>query len=121
MQRTILAVTIATLLALTPIAAQQQPSQDQQESERAKSAKKDKKHVEATFVADSLNQHLLQQVNIQISAEFESNLFHNPNILKAHAAVQVETGVTDSYVRLSIGIEHIDDILADLDQALQAV
>jgi O-acetylhomoserine (thiol)-lyase len=30
------------------------------------------------------------------------------------------TGVTDDYVRLSIGIEHIDDILADLDQALKA-
>ena len=31
---------------------------------------------------------------------------------------QVKTGVTDSYIRLSIGIEHIDDILADLEQAL---
>ncbi|HIP77268.1 MAG TPA: bifunctional O-acetylhomoserine aminocarboxypropyltransferase/cysteine synthase, partial [Kiloniellaceae bacterium] len=33
---------------------------------------------------------------------------------------QLATGVTDGYVRLSIGIEHIDDILADLDQALTA-
>jgi O-acetylhomoserine (thiol)-lyase len=33
---------------------------------------------------------------------------------------QLATGVTDDYVRLSIGIEHIDDILADLDQALKA-
>ena len=31
---------------------------------------------------------------------------------------QSMTGVTPGYVRLSIGIEHIDDILADLDQAL---
>ncbi|MCG8360700.1 MAG: PLP-dependent transferase [Kiloniellales bacterium] len=31
---------------------------------------------------------------------------------------QQATGVTDGYVRLSVGIEHIDDILADLDQAL---
>ena len=30
------------------------------------------------------------------------------------------TGVTDGYVRLSIGIEHIDDIIVDLDQALAA-
>ncbi len=30
------------------------------------------------------------------------------------------TGVSDGYVRLSIGIEHIDDILADLAQALEA-
>jgi len=34
---------------------------------------------------------------------------------------QVMTGVTPGYVRLSIGIEHIDDILADLDQALANV
>jgi O-acetylhomoserine (thiol)-lyase len=32
---------------------------------------------------------------------------------------QLATGVSDGYVRLSIGIEHIDDILADLDQALR--
>lgn len=31
---------------------------------------------------------------------------------------QATSGVTPGYVRLSIGIEHIDDILADLDQAL---
>jgi O-acetylhomoserine (thiol)-lyase len=29
-------------------------------------------------------------------------------------------GVTDTYVRLSVGLEHIDDIIADLDQALAA-
>ncbi|HEY4471056.1 MAG TPA: PLP-dependent transferase, partial [Stellaceae bacterium] len=31
---------------------------------------------------------------------------------------QLQTGVTDGYVRLSLGIEHEDDILADLKQAL---
>jgi len=36
------------------------------------------------------------------------------------AADQLATGVTDGYVRLSVGIEHIDDILADLEQALGA-
>jgi O-acetylhomoserine (thiol)-lyase len=30
------------------------------------------------------------------------------------------TGVTDGYIRLSVGIEHIDDILVDLDRALTA-
>ncbi|HET8996785.1 MAG TPA: PLP-dependent transferase [Acetobacteraceae bacterium] len=35
-------------------------------------------------------------------------------------AEQAATGVTPGYVRLSIGIEHIDDILADLTQALDA-
>jgi len=33
---------------------------------------------------------------------------------------QAATGVTPGYVRLSIGLEHIDDILADLTQALEA-
>jgi O-acetylhomoserine (thiol)-lyase len=34
---------------------------------------------------------------------------------------QLKTGVTDGYIRLSLGIEHIDDIIADLDQALAGV
>jgi O-acetylhomoserine (thiol)-lyase len=34
---------------------------------------------------------------------------------------QMQTGVTDGYVRLSLGIEHEDDIVADLKQALEAV
>jgi O-acetylhomoserine (thiol)-lyase len=33
---------------------------------------------------------------------------------------QLATGVTDGYVRLSVGLEHIDDILGDLGQALEA-
>jgi O-acetylhomoserine (thiol)-lyase len=33
---------------------------------------------------------------------------------------QLATGVSAGYVRLSIGIEHIDDIIADLDRALTA-
>ena len=33
---------------------------------------------------------------------------------------QAATGVTEGYVRLSVGLEHIDDILADLAQALDA-
>jgi len=36
------------------------------------------------------------------------------------AEEQRATGVSDGYVRLSIGLEHIDDILADLTQALAA-
>ena len=32
----------------------------------------------------------------------------------------VKAGVTEDMVRLSIGIEHIDDLLADIDQALKA-
>jgi O-acetylhomoserine (thiol)-lyase len=33
---------------------------------------------------------------------------------------QLATGVSDNYVRLSVGIEHIDDILADLDRGFAA-
>jgi len=32
---------------------------------------------------------------------------------------QLSAGVTPGYVRLSIGIEHIDDIIADIEQALK--
>ncbi len=37
-----------------------------------------------------------------------------------NAEEQAASGVSPGYVRLSIGIEHIDDILADLTQALEA-
>lgn len=36
------------------------------------------------------------------------------------AEEQAATGVSPGYVRLSIGIEHIDDIIADLDAAISA-
>jgi O-acetylhomoserine (thiol)-lyase len=35
-------------------------------------------------------------------------------------AEQLETGVTEDFIRLSIGLETIEDIIADIDQALQA-
>jgi O-acetylhomoserine (thiol)-lyase len=34
---------------------------------------------------------------------------------------QIESGLTPDLVRLSIGLENIDDILADLDQALSKI
>ncbi len=34
---------------------------------------------------------------------------------------QLASGVSPGYIRLSVGLEHIDDILADLDQALSKV
>ncbi|MDP9383558.1 MAG: homocysteine synthase [Chloroflexota bacterium] len=36
------------------------------------------------------------------------------------AEEQALTGVTDDYIRLSVGLESIEDIIADLDQALRA-
>ena len=35
-------------------------------------------------------------------------------------ADQLATGVSDGYVRLSVGLEHIDDIVADLERGLAA-
>ena len=37
------------------------------------------------------------------------------------AAEQLATGVTPDFIRLSVGLEHIDDILADIEQALAKV
>ncbi len=37
------------------------------------------------------------------------------------AKEQIATGVTPDFIRLSIGIEHIDDIIADIEQALTNV
>ena len=42
-----------------------------------------------------------------------------------HAAIGAEgrarIGLTDGMVRISVGIEDVDDILADLDQALATI
>jgi O-acetylhomoserine (thiol)-lyase len=49
---------------------------------------------------------------------------HPPGVHDPSAALpeeQAATGVTADYVRLSVGIEHIDDIIADLSQALAQV
>ena len=35
-------------------------------------------------------------------------------------AEQAAAGVTPDLIRISVGIEHVDDIVADLDQALAA-
>ncbi len=51
------------------------------------------------------------------------SLIEHPAIM-THAAVPAEMreelGISDTLVRLSVGIEHCDDLIADLDQALQA-
>jgi cystathionine beta-lyase/cystathionine gamma-synthase len=45
--------------------------------------------------------------------------------LMTHASMPAEmrerVGITDGLVRLSVGIEDIEDILADLDQALLSI
>ena len=52
------------------------------------------------------------------------SLIEHPAIM-THASVPAETraalGISDTLVRLSVGIEDTDDLIADLDQALQSV
>ena len=60
-------------------------------------------HVATIGDARSLAIHPASTTHSQLSAE-----------------EQAATGVSENYVRLSIGLEHIDDILADLEQALNA-
>ncbi|MEE9394223.1 MAG: cystathionine gamma-synthase [Planctomycetota bacterium] len=52
------------------------------------------------------------------------SLLEHPAIM-THASVPVETraelGILDNFVRLSVGIENQDDLLKDLDQALDSV
>jgi methionine-gamma-lyase len=36
-------------------------------------------------------------------------------------ARKAELGITDNLVRISVGVENADDLLADFDQALRAV
>ena len=52
------------------------------------------------------------------------SLIENPAIM-THASVpreqRLQVGISDSLVRFSVGIEDVDDLRADLDQALRAV
>ena len=37
---------------------------------------------------------------------------------KLSEADRLEVGITDGLVRISVGLEHVDDVIADLEQAL---
>lgn len=39
---------------------------------------------------------------------------------KVPQAAQLDMGITPGFIRLSVGLEHIDDLIADLDAALEA-
>lgn len=70
---------------------------------------------------------LLQAVRVCINGEslggVETLISHSATT--THAAVPAEErqriGITEGLVRISVGLEEIDDILADLDQALQKI
>jgi len=50
------------------------------------------------------------------------SLIEHPAIM-THASLPIEKrrelGIDDTLVRLSVGIEHVDDLIGDLQQALQ--
>jgi len=71
------------------------------------------------------SRRFLENVNIFALAESlggVESLIEHPAIM-THASVPTEQrkvlGISDSLVRLSVGIEHTDDLLADLEQALK--
>ena len=67
---------------------------------------------------------MLERVEVFTLAESlggVESLIEHPAIM-THASVPPENrarlGITDDLVRLSVGIEHVDDLIADIDQAL---
>jgi methionine-gamma-lyase len=66
----------------------------------------------------------LQLVHLAVSLGGTESLAQHPATM-THADVPAEDqprmGITPALVRLSIGVEHPDDLIADLDQALAAV
>ena len=84
------------------------------------------RNVAAVFVTASLPPFARAgaRVDVTVSAigDAKSLIIHPASTTHSQltAEEQLATGVSDGYVRLSIGIEHIDDILADLSQALDA-
>jgi len=66
----------------------------------------------------------LQIINMAGSLGGVESLAEIPSVL-SHASFPVEErkrmGITDNLIRLSVGLEDVDDIIADLDQALHSV
>ncbi len=66
----------------------------------------------------------LRLVKLAVSLGSTESLAEHPASM-THCAVPAEekarTGVTDGLVRLSVGVEHPDDLIADLSQALNAI
>ena len=70
---------------------------------------------------------MLNEVKLFILAEslggVESLIEHPWSMthLSMPEEVRAAAGITDNLIRISVGIEHVDDLIADLDQALKAV
>ena len=66
----------------------------------------------------------LQLIHLAVSLGGTESLAQHPATM-THADVpadeQPRMGITPALVRLSIGVEHPDDLITDLDQALAAI
>ena len=66
----------------------------------------------------------LEHIKLAVSLGGTESLAEHPGAM-THSDVppeeQLKMGITPSLVRLSVGLESIDDILADLDQGFAAV
>jgi methionine-gamma-lyase len=66
----------------------------------------------------------LKLISLAVSLGGTESLGEHPATM-THADIEYEArqrmGITDALVRLSIGIEHYDDLIADIEQALAAV
>ena len=64
--------------------------------------------------------HLAHLANV---ADVKSLVIHPASTTHSQMTTEelLESGIKPATIRLSIGIEHIDDIIADLEQALDAV
>ncbi len=71
---------------------------------------------------ESLMNHV-QMLTLAVSLGNVDSLIQHPASM-THSGipreVRLQSGITDGLVRLSVGIENVEDIIADLDQALKA-
>jgi methionine-gamma-lyase len=67
-------------------------------------------HVELVLLAVSLG-------GVESLIQHPASMTHS----KISHESKLQSGITDGLVRLAVGIEDVDDIIADLDQALQSV
>ena len=81
-----------------------------------------------SFILDDQHDYRVFFASLRLIALAESlggveSLVCHPATM-THASIPKEirekVGITDNLIRLSIGIEHIDDLLADLNQAIEA-
>ena len=66
----------------------------------------------------------LQVMKLAVSLGGTETLISHPGLdhafRRAQRELREEIGLTDALIRISVGIEHIDDLIADLEQALDA-